>query len=43
MAKKQVSWQISPETLDKVKKLAKRSKVAVQVAAEELIIKGLQS
>lgn len=42
MAKAKTSWQISQQTLDKVKKQAKRDKVAVQVAAEELILKGLE-
>lgn len=40
--KAKTSWQISQQTLDKVKKQAKKDKVAVQVAAEELILKGLE-
>ena len=38
----QTSWQLEPDTIKKVKAIAKKDKVAVQVAAELLIIKGLE-
>ena len=42
MAKAKTSWQITEQTLEKVKRQAKKDKVAVQVAAELLILKGLE-
>jgi len=41
MAKKQITWQLEQTTINKVKSKAKKDKKAVQVIAEELIIKGL--
>jgi hypothetical protein len=41
MAKQQVSWQLEPDTIKKVKSIAKKRKVAVQLIANELIEKGL--
>lgn len=43
MAKQQVSWQLDPETIKKVKAIAKKRKAAVQLVANELIEKGLLS
>lgn len=43
MKKQPVSWQLAPNTIKLVKKAAKKSKVAAQVKAEELILKALES
>ena len=43
MAKKQVTWQLNETTVKKVKALAEKKKKAVQVTADELIIKGLNN
>ena len=43
MAKKQqVTWQISEEAIKAVRAKAKKEKKAIQVAADELIIKGAE-
>jgi predicted nicotinamide N-methyase len=42
MAKKQVTWQLDPKLVDKIKARAKKNKVAIQVLAEELLTKGIE-
>lgn len=43
MAKIQVSWQLPQKTLEKIKSLAKKRNVAIQVIADELLTKGLEN
>lgn len=43
MAKKQITWQLDETVINKVKARSKKKKQAVQVAANELIIKGLEN
>lgn len=42
MAKQQVTWQLEPKTVEKIKALAKKKNVAIQLIANELLIKGLE-
>ena len=43
MAKKQITWQLDEAIINKIKAKAKKKKVAIQVIANELLIKGFEN
>ncbi len=43
MNKQQVTWQLDPDTIKKVKELAEKQGWAIQVTAEKLIQKALKT
>lgn len=43
MKKQQITWQLDPDTIKKVKKLAKNSKKSIQVTADELMQESLKN